>query len=63
MMGKEPLGQPHASSHTNTFITIYGFLDPLANPPGSCGGDQKGGGAGLAPGATPEGPGLGSSPS
>lgn len=35
MMRKEPLGQPHASSHINTFITIYGFLDPLANPPGS----------------------------
>lgn len=67
MMRKEPLGQPHASSHINTFITIYGFLDPLANPPGSWewvgAGDQKREGAGLASGATPEGLGLGSSPS
>ena len=37
-MRKEPLEQPHASSQTNTFITVYGFLGPLANPPGSFGG-------------------------
>lgn len=24
--------QPHASSNTNTFITVYGFLGSLTNP-------------------------------
>lgn len=32
MMGKGPHGQPHASSNTNTFITVYGFLGSLTNP-------------------------------
>lgn len=38
MMGKGPPGQPHASSNTNTSITVYGFLGSLANP-GAPGGD------------------------
>lgn len=30
--GKGPQGRPHASSNTNIFITVYGFLGSLVNP-------------------------------